>query len=616
MIQNRVSPLGVLVILLICGAGWVYMSGYDLQQTLENEVSVHLEQARRILHQHNAELDYQSLLMDQIQNLDVELADPDDLSDDALDEYQEIHTQLWESFQPINWGANPRDARASYGNLPRQMTDGRNDRKKFINNNQKLLKQALLYVDDALAIDLGDQSGRTHAEANRLKGIVLYHLGLSHRIHASLVRVEALPYRKVLADAVSRMNRAQPHKSLVADSHVDEQISNLREQIQQTQADIDQRQLELDDVQQQIRGLQRRISNAKSLRDDARKQMDRLKSSGLDFSDPQGAQTFAMQLRQQDRIFRKADRDAQSLNAGLYTHAKIDASGDFLRGRYVENGSVHNLTIEHGLHYYENEQQVLSASIDGLQHMLENLYDDTTRLESLKDSYAIAQVDAARQIGLAKKIAAGAWEALIDNDADAFDLEETALDLFSKSAKSSEQAARYSGDWINDARDRVQNIAQPAQDLSAFQHRTNDGWMGGHISAQSADAKIVMAWIHYERFIASTLNAQFLSALPDTIRLKDANANDVLASATDARNAGVELIREASDTLKKAHRDAEHHWTLVAQQADATYILVLFGDDSYVDDTIEGYRNAIKGREDKAYVQRIADRLHRLENRK
>lgn len=616
MIQNNISPLGVITIMLICGAGWVFMSGYDVQQSLENEVSVHLEQARRILQQHSAELDYQSLLVDQIQNLDVELADPDDLSDDALDEYQEIHTQLWESFQPIDWGANPRDARANYGNLSRQMTDGRMHREDFINNNQKLLKQALSFVDDALAIDSGDQSGRNHAEANRLKGIVQYHLGLSHRISASLKRVEAFFYRNELVEAVNRMNRAQPGQSLVADSNIDEQIIGLNEQIQQTQADLDQDQHKLDDVQQQIRGLNRRISKAKSLRDDARKQMDRLKSSGLDFSDPNGAQTFAIQLQQQDRIFRKADREAQSLDAGLYPHAQIDASGDFLRGRYVENGSVHNLTIEHGLHHYENEQKIISATIDGLQRMLENLYDDKSRLESLKDSYAIAQVDAAKQIRTARKMAADAWDALIDNDADAFDLEETALAFLDKSAKSSELAARYSGDWVNDARDKIQKIAQPVQDLSAFQQRTNDGWMGGHISAQSADARIVMAWIHYERFIASTLNAQILSALPDTIRLKDANADDELASATDARDAGAELVQQVSDTLKKAHRDAERHWTMVAQQADATYLLALFGDDSYVDDAIEGYRNAIKGREDKAYVRRIADRLHRLENRK
>ena len=101
-----------------------------------------------------------------------------------------------------------------------------------------------------------------------------------------------------------------------------------------------------------------------------------------------------------------------------------------------------------------------------------------------------------------------------------------------------------------------------------------------------------------------------------SIRLNDANADDELASATEARDAGVELIQHASDTLKKAHRNTERHWTLVAQQADANYLLALFGDDSYVEDAIEAYRNAIKGREDKAYVHRIADRLHRLENRK
>jgi hypothetical protein len=140
--------------------------------------------------------------------------------------------------------------------------------------------------------------------------------------------------------------------------------------------------------------------------------------------------------------------------------------------------------------------------------------------------------------------------------------------------------------------------------------------MGGHITAQAADARMVMAWIHYDRYLTHTYNARIIGTLPDSIRLTDASADDELAMATEARDAGSALTQQASKSLEKAYKDAERHWTLVAQQADATYLLALFGDAAYIDDAIAGYRNAIKGREDRPYVKKIADRLKRLENQK
>ena len=55
--------------------------------------------------------------------------------------------------------------------------------------------------------------------------------------------------------------------------------------------------------------------------------------------------------------------------------------------------------------------------------------------------------------------------------------------------------------------------------------------------------------------------------------------------------------------------------TFVAQDAGAKYLLALFGDEAYVADAIETYREALKGREDEPYVRRLAARLKQLEAR-
>jgi hypothetical protein len=41
----------------------------------------------------------------------------------------------------------------------------------------------------------------------------------------------------------------------------------------------------------------------------------------------------------------------------------------------------------------------------------------------------------------------------------------------------------------------------------------------------------------------------------------------------------------------------------------------MFEQPAYVDDAIEAYRNAIKGRENERYAERFVTRLRRLENR-
>ena len=49
--------------------------------------------------------------------------------------------------------------------------------------------------------------------------------------------------------------------------------------------------------------------------------------------------------------------------------------------------------------------------------------------------------------------------------------------------------------------------------------------------------------------------------------------------------------------------------------SDTQWAALMVGDESYAEDAIEGYRNAVKGREDRDHAERFVARLRRLESR-
>src|SRR3989304_2378982 len=104
-----------------CGIAWLFLPSLQAsQRKVDAEASLHLERARRLLHQYSADLAYRALVLDQLRDaeVDVDIADPQTLAEDAGDEYQEQHTELWTAFAPNDWKQEPpRSVKPSYGNV-------------------------------------------------------------------------------------------------------------------------------------------------------------------------------------------------------------------------------------------------------------------------------------------------------------------------------------------------------------------------------------------------------------------------------------------------------------------------------------------------------------------
>ncbi len=602
-----------------CGLVWYFLPSLQAaQRRADAEASLHLERARRLLHQYSSNVAYQGLLLDQLRevDVDVDISDPAALVENAGDDYQERHADLWMAFEPRDWDQDPpRAVKPSYGNVAGQIRDGIKGRAVLVAENGKLLKDALEEIEKSDSATSGGASASTHFEAMRLKGVVQYHRGLAERLRANLKRAEADGYRRRLVELANQGVAWDTSKTLVGDSGIEDQIRGVKEQAAQAEAELNGDRKALAALDATISDLEKSLNAAQSRADQARAAMEKLEREGVDFSDPRGAEIFAERLTAQDSAYREALREVQSLEAGRLPKADIDASGDFLKGRYLENGSAANLTVEHGLAHYRNERIVLGARVEGEQTGLADALSDLSRLEGMRAASLAAQTDATNRIAEAGPLAAEAYEQLNRVESEAQAIEDAALKMLDQSVSASQQAAGAVEEWMSQARDRTQSLSPEAADFSAFKARENDDWIGGHIAVQSADARLAKAWIYYDRFVSASQNADILSLLTQTFGFREADPENERTKAEAARQAGIDEITKAMDVLTKAHPKTEKHWTVVAQAAGTTYLLALFGQNDYLSDAIEGYRNALKGREAEKFTEVLETRLKRLESR-
>jgi len=618
--QNLVVSIAAIGGMFVCGVCWLLLPRMqDSQRRVDDDAALHLETARRLLHKYSFGLEHKSLLLDGLAELDVDVdvEDPDALveEEDAADEYQARHEERWKVFEPTEWSESPTPARANYGNLPRQISEGIDLRIDLIDENQEWLDQAFEEVEQALSLSANGASSRSYAEAKRLKGMILYQQGLAERLAAMIKRTEAAPYRQSLISLAHKVGTLESKRTLAVDSGIDEQIAHLAGTLSQSRTQLRREQENLTKLEVTIQDFQNRIALAETRAEQARANMSELQARGIDFSDPSGPATFNEGLVEHDRVYRDAAREVRALTVGYYPNAQIDHTRDYLRGRYVEDGSPTDLTVKPGLRHWLSEQAVLAANIRGQQHAIEGLTSDISRLEGMKAAFEQVQADAARETDDVVKSAADVYAELARVEAEAEAIEEDALDLLGESASTAAQAAVDAKRWVTDARERTRGLSPEAKARSALGKRTTDDWTSGSMAAEEADARIAMAQIYYWQYDAHRQDAVLLETVSGVLRLKEADVEDLRVNADEARDAGVEEVTKALEQLEQAHSAMDRHWTLVAQEAGALYLLSQFGDSAYVADAVDAYRSALKGREDAKEVEKFATRLKRLESR-
>ena len=596
--------------------GWLalpYMQ--DAQRSVDRQASAHVERARRLLHQYDPQLAYAATVREQLRAADVDVdMSQSDFSDSKADTYQAIHGGLWTAFEPKNWESDPpRADRPSYGNINGEARKGATAFGEIARRNTRLLDDALAEVNEALAITVGDASGRGDLQANQLKALIVHQKGIHAHAEAALRRGEAGPLRNALLGMAGEAGLLRGQLNLVADSGIEGAIEELREKLGQTDAGIKEKREQLATVGGTIREMEARLAAAKAQAEQAGAELDKLELEGLSFSDPRGADAFRDRILKINHDYTLALRQAQMIEQGGYPKAEIDVSGDFLRGKYLENGQPDNLTIDKGLKHHRLERDVLASKIAIEQASMQQLEADLSQLERTREEYRAAETGATARLAALAPEAEAIFDELNRAESEAFAIEEKALGFFDEAASALQQAARSGDQWMAVGRERTQNLSPEAQQRSAFQERNDDGWLAGHTLAETAAARLAKAWIHYDRYRGALRDAETLSALNSSLTLAEAGPEGERTKADQAKKQGIDEIKQAMVALEKAHKGLNRHWSVTAQSGGTIYLLALFGETDYVADAIQHYRNALKGREAEPFAEPFATRLAELE---
>lgn len=616
--SNRLPVFVAVAAMVVTGVVWVFLPMLQSgQQRVESQGVVHVERARRLLDRYNADLAYRALVLEQLRDAEVgvDAKDAGDVAEAVGDQYQAVHEALWKDFEPKDWkDGTGRPAKATYGNLATQIREGVTARSELVKENAALLDEAMKEIEEALRVEAGGASGAEYAEALRLKGVALFHRGVAEQVAARVKREEIEPLLSELDSLANEAEQLKSMEGILADSNIDEQIARTREELGQAEARVKAAQGELAKLDTTIRGLEQRLSSAQERAKGARAAMDQIRTAGVDFSDPQGANAFAKRLGEHDVVYRKALRETQELEAGSLPKAEIDITGDFLRGKYLE-GDSRTLTVQPGLNHYRGERATLAAKLEREQAGVDAIRGDLARIESGRQPYEAQQALAGQRLPAIEEQAGEAYEELSRVDSEAETIEERGLKFLDQSVAASQQAVALADKWVSEGRESAEKLGAEAKERSAGNSRANDAWIGGFVGAQVADGRAVKAWIYYDRFNAAKRIVKVMERLTNQVALREADIAAHRAKADASKEASEKEIELAMAALERAHNKTERHWTLTAKGAGITYLMVLLGHDGYLTDTVESYRNAIKGRETEPAVRRLVRSLQVLEAR-
>jgi len=622
---NVVAGIGLLVAVVLFAA--VFLSApllQSAQQKLDAQVAERIDLAQRLLQRYHAQLGRADALLAELRGLDgtggatvdVDVEDPDALMEAAEEAFQAEYESNWEAYPPRDPNDIGRAAgRPSFGNPAGQIRDGIAGRDRLLNENNALLDEALGKVEEALALSVNSVSGQSDVEANRLKSTIYLQKGLNQHLQSLLRRRAIEPYRRDVVNLAQQAATLESVAGAEQGTEIDANLERLGTQITQQAGELERTRAELATVDDKVARLQKALEQAQTRAAETRAVMETLRSAGPDLTVKDGAQQFAGQYDAAAGLYREALSEAARIEFGKFTNARIDDSGDYLKGTYVPTDGAGELAIEPGLLHFRDQRAVLAVQVEGAQKVLDNLRAEVARLEQVKASRQQAHQQAQSMLADARSAAQETFDSWKRVEAEAEAAEDEAAALFEQAAGAARDAARYAEQRANDARERTRNVSPQSRELSPFEKRAGSAWLAGYIEAQVADALLAAAWIQYDRFRDRTENARVVTAAAAVLQLNEADAAEERQVATDAKAAGMELVTEAVHTLQRAHQATERNWTVTAQAAGVKYLLVLFGQERYIREAIDGYKAATQGRENERAAAPFVGRLGQLQKR-
>ncbi len=599
--MNEKTISGAVLVLAVVVVLAAYMLVPSLQASDRRgdaTAAEHTERGRRMLDGFSPTLVRTGSILDLMKAQDVDVNVSGEASDAAAAVFEQLVSRQWEAFE---WSVG----------RPGSLGEGVSERDQMLQKNDQLLKDAMAEARAAL------EASPNYGEAHRLKGAILLQQAQGRLVRAAGERSRTVALYGSLETTAAEIRAAEKATTRVADSDVAAKIAERKAAATALEAEIAADRAKLEEIDARIEDLESRLEQAKANADAARAELDRLRDAGVDYSDPNGAESFAAAYAAADEAYRRAAREAQRLQRGDLARATIDRSGDYLTGRYEEPGAE-SLTLEYGLEHYNDRRSVTKIAIDTRQGDLDELRTNIASLEALQSRFQAEQAAAADVIAAARRRAAEQYQSLRSLIDAAVEIEDSALTDLREASSAFRAAAGHVAARARASAEKSSTLSPEAKSRSAHEAGRNTGWIGGYVTAQTADAQLSTAWVHYQRYRGHRLLAELWKQDAALLGLTDDRSAEVAAQADQARTEGLAALADAMSTIQTAHRDAGQHWTIAAQAADAAYLAYLLDAPDaarYRGEALTGYRNAITGRDGEPFVATLEERIRQLERR-
>lgn len=491
--------------------------------------------------------------------------------------------------------------------MTQAMTEGVQRMETLSAENRRLLTAASNRVNEAINEQVGEASGADSLAANRLKGVVLYEQG-------QVAQREALPLQSAahavlydLAGVGFKLSALEEEARVVAASGIVDEISRADSGIRETETRHKELSDEVTELESRIADLMQQIEQQNAVAEEARTRMDEMESRGLNYGDPAAVETFQREYEALALRHRTAVREALALQHGTLANARIDESGDLLRGEFVPERNGGSIEYVLGLDEYERRRRAAESQRGAVADLLNEQKAQLDRFQQTRSRLEAQAAAAQERYDTLAGQARDLWSKFAELRDQVAAKEDQAVKLFKNAATAFAAASRI-------ATARRTDVPPDVDEFSAGSLRSRDDAMAAHADCQAADANLQAALVLYDRYQLLSRASEVLGEV-GAVAATQPSADTLAASASEAKEQGRDLLDKSITTLERSSGKLNRHWTVAATVAAADYALFLFGEESLRDLAIANYQSAIEGREQQDLVRPYVERLRQLRDR-
>ena len=608
--------LGILIVAGLVAAAVMVPKRQSPRLQAEGEIQIHLEKGRRLLARHNSHLSiessYRAAFGEEAFGLDAdrldELVDDPDLdltglASDALRRYadQPVIKNMARAddeflklmYGEANWRQHKSPPPPSRVSGAAMIDRGNTEYEKGLAGNAHLLERALREASAAMSVSFGDYSARQHGAANRLAGVIYSEQGLAVSRRLRLLCGDLSDRRFVMKRRQSEIVKILLDRDLVAGSEIEARIADARSEEAKMASAVTEQEAIVARLQRRVEDLEQGVNAAMGRSAAARETMETLEDVGVDLSTPSGFAEFKRTYEQQAENYRQALTEAHVLQHGTLKNAMIDASGDYLRGRYIPAQQGRDIELQHGLEHYQHNLERSEVELEKMEEAATNLEESVENLRSLKRNLE-ERAQLARDAAAARTTQLEAdFEGFAELEARIAEAEDEAMALFEQAIQSFTTAAR--GVSADENLARAGQPSDPQRRPYHYGHLAGDqGWLKGQLAAQQADAELLIGVVLIGKYQDAKANVEDLG--------KSALAQDQVEAwretIDESKTAAVERVESGIDNLtnKAKKQIGDGNWTVAAEIGAAYYLLSLLDVPLAAETAVEWYKLVVEDR--------------------